>query len=110
VIIAVSIAGMVEMAVHQVIGVVAVRDGFMPAVGTVHMRFLMTAAVVSRGAEGRVIAADGDAVLLYASLTGVVQMAVMQIIGMTLVLHRRMAAVGAVSVGVAIVNILSCHD
>jgi hypothetical protein len=109
-IVAVALAGMVEVSVHQIIGVVAVGHGFMSAVRTVHVRFLMTAAVVPRGADGRVIAADGDAMLLYASLAGMVQMAIVQIIGMTLVLHRRMAAVGTVGVGVAIVNFLSCHD
>lgn len=109
-IVAVAFAGMVQVAVHQIVGVVAVRHGFMPAAGAVHMRFFMTAAVMPRRAQRRVIAAHRDAMLLNPSLPGVVQMAILQIIGVTLVLHRWVATVGTMGVGVAIVYFLSCHD
>jgi hypothetical protein len=38
------------------------------------------------------------------------QVAIVKIIGVTLVLHRRMAAVGTVGMGVAVVKFLSCHE
>ncbi len=87
-IIAMALTGMVQVPVHQIIGVVAVGYGFVPAVGAVHVPFLMTAALVSRSAQGRIVAADGYAVLLNPSRGGVVQMAIVQIIGVTLVLYR----------------------
>lgn len=109
-IIAVALTGMVQVPVHQIVGVVAVGHRFVPAVRPVHMPFFMTAALVSRRAERRIVAADRDAMLLDPALARVVQMSVVQIIGVTLVLHRRMPAVGTVCVRVAIVNVLTCHD
>lgn len=87
-IIAMALTGMVQMPVHQIIGVVAVGYGFVPAGRAVHMRLLMTAALVPRSAQGRIVAADGYVMLLNACRSGVVQMAIVQIIGVTLVLYR----------------------
>ncbi len=87
-VIAMALTGKVQMPVHQIVGVVAVGHGFVPAVRAVHMRLLMTAALVSRSAQRRIVAADGYAMLLNASRGGVVQMAIVQIIGVALVLYR----------------------
>src|SRR5687767_4511608 len=66
--------GMMQMAVYQIIDVVAMRDRFMPAGGAVLVGLVVLAAVVFGGAVGGIGAADGQAVLVH-----VVAMLVMQV-------------------------------
>jgi len=103
-IIAVIAVRMMQMAVREVIDVVAVRNGVVAAVGTVFVALVMAVATVGRGALGRVGRADGEGVLLDLLAFDVMQMAVVQVIDVAIVNDRRVAASGAVLVRMVFVN------
>ncbi len=83
---------MVQMAVNQIIDVIAVRHGFVPATGSVHMPWRVSGTCVTRRANVGVLGRDFDLVLVHMSRMHMVQMSIMQVIHMIAVLHRRMAA------------------
>ena len=92
---------MVQMTVHQVIDVVAVRHRFMPAAGAVDMAGRVAAAGVGRRA-GIGIGGRHRQRMLFdgAGGRGVVQVAVVQEIDVPLVLDGRVAAASAVLMSV----------
>jgi hypothetical protein len=93
----------VKLPVHQVVRVVSVWNGFMAAIGP--MLMVRTMAVVEAGrALRRVLLVHRDAVLVHMILVRVVQTAIVQVVRVALVLHGRVAAVGAVLVRVAFVD------
>ena len=100
-VVAVVAVRVVQVALDQVVGVVAVRDGLMTTAGAVPMGLVVLAAVVRGSAGRRVGGADVDLVFLDPRWRRVVQAAVVQIIDMTVVLDRGVAAVGPVRVRVS---------
>jgi hypothetical protein len=108
-VIALVAAAMVQVPVHKVVDMVAVRYRVMTALRSVHVRFFMAAAVMCGSARGRVRRADGDSMFLHAPTAGVVQMTVVQVVGVAFVLDSRMAAVRAMLVRMGIVCFMS-HD
>jgi hypothetical protein len=92
VIIAVVSVRMVQVAVHQIIDVIAVRHRFVTAAGTVYVILRMAAATVRRRACGRILRRHVDGVLLNGVPLGMVQMTVMKIIHMVAVLDGGVAA------------------
>ena len=96
-IVAMSIVRMVQMAVHQIIQVVAVRNGGVAAVGSVNM--FPVVAFRSQRAFVRVDVADGNGVFIHMVAVRMVQMAVVEIIHVPLVHDGDMPATLAVDVG-----------
>lgn len=92
-VIAVVATAMVQVATHQIVGVVTMGYRLVPTAGAMHVRFFMLAAVVCGRTRGRIRSADRDPMLFYLASAGVVQTTVMQVIGMTIVLDGKMAAV-----------------
>lgn len=89
----VAMAGvhMVQPAVDQIIEVIPVRHGLVPAARPVHM----PATVQRHGAAIRVCIADRDHMLVHMVAVHMVQMAVVQIVHMALMKDSGMAAVAA---------------
>jgi hypothetical protein len=100
VIVAVSIVWVVQVAVHQVIGVVAVRHSFVAAARAVLVRLGVSAAVVAGSAIRRVSCVDRQSVLLHPAAGVVVQVAVVEVIDVPFVLDAGVPAAGAVLVRV----------
>lgn len=96
VVVAVITVAVVQAALVEVVGVVAVRDDIMPAVA-------VPAVAGDRGVPGRVDCALGDCVLVVVAVVRRVQMAVVQIVDVALVLDSRVAAMLTVDVRMAIV-------
>jgi hypothetical protein len=65
---------MMEAAVDQIVGVIAVRHRFVTAVRSVTVRRLMAATTIFRVAAVGIGSADFDDVLLHLSIARVVQM------------------------------------
>ena len=107
VVVAVVAVRMVKMIVHQVINVVAVRNRLMAAVRAVLVTLLVRSTFMVRRAGRRVRRADRQGMFLDLAAILVVQVAVVQVIDVSIVLDGRVPAVGAVLVGVAFV--MSCH-
>ena len=88
------------MAINEVVGVVAMRYGFVSAAGAVYMSRFVAVAVMIWRAGVRVGGADGDAVFINVVAMRVVQVAVVQVIDVAVVLDGGVAAARAVLVRV----------
>ena len=97
--------GVVEVAVHQVVHVITVGHGLVPAAGTVLVAGVVGAARVIGGALGRIRCADGQAVLVHVIRVRMVEMTVVQVVGMAFVPHGDVAAAVPVDVIVAVVAV-----
>ena len=96
-IIAMIAVRMVQVAVDEVIDMVAVRDRFMTASRTVNVAGIVTAAVVRWSADGGVGVADFDRVFFHGTVgIHVMQVTVVQIIDMVTVLDAGVFAIGTV--------------
>ncbi len=95
-IVAVAIVRVVEMAIDQIVGVIAMRHGGMAAAGTVDVTGGVAGAAMVRRALGRVGRVDRDRVLVDVIAVEVVQVAVVQVVDVASVLDRDVAAAGAV--------------
>ena len=102
-VVAVVAVGMVEVAVDEVVDVVAVGHGLVPASGAVDMTVLMTGASVPRGAGGRVCLAHLDHVLVHVVAVGMVKVAVVEVVHVVTVPDGDVPAVRAVNVVVVFV-------
>jgi hypothetical protein len=107
VIVAVIAMWMVEMTIDEVIDVIAMRHGLMSTSRPMHMSGLMTTAPVIWRAPIWVFRAHLDRVLLDDIARLMMQMPVMQVVDMTAVLHRDMAA--AYAVLVRMVGMVTCR-
>ena len=87
-----------QVAIDQIIDVVAVRHRFVAAARAVPMALGVALATVLRRAGSRVRGTDGQHVLLDVAATGVVQVAIVQVIDVPFVNNAGVAAVRPVDV------------
>jgi hypothetical protein len=104
VVVAVAVVRVVEVALDQVVDVIAVRHAGMSAGGAVNVVGGVAGAAVVRRALRRVGRVDGDRVLVDMIAVDVVQVPVVEIVDVAGVLDREVAAVGAVDMIVARVD------
>jgi hypothetical protein len=105
-VVAVIAIRMMEMTVHQVIDVVAMRNRFMTAVRAMLVVGAVRVTLVSVGAGGRIRGTNLKRVFIDVTVMKRVQMSVMQVIGVIVVDDRCVAAVRAVLVGVVRVDLV----
>ncbi len=86
---------MVKMAVDQIVGMVAMGHGFVPASGSMNMSGLVSATVVVRSASVGILCADFQSMLVDMTCMRMMQVAVMQKIDVPVVSDCRMTAVHA---------------
>lgn len=96
---------MMQVAVNQIIGVVAVRNCRVAAVGPVLVAAFVFAAIVLGSAALRVGAGHVEAVFLNFLALRMVQMAVVEVIDVAIVNDAGVAAIRAVFVSVAVMKI-----
>lgn len=94
-IVTVVVMGMMKAAVDEVIDVIAMRDGLMPTPRSMHMTRFVARRTVFRCATLRVLLAHLDDVLVHVVSVWMMQMAIVQVVNVIVMLHRDMAAVGA---------------
>jgi hypothetical protein len=94
VVVAMIAMGMMQPSTHEVIDVVAMGHGFVPA----GRAMLVRAAGLRRALHG-ICGVDCDDMLINVILMQVMKMAVMEIVDMALMTDRRMPALGTVLVG-----------
>jgi len=95
VVVAMITMGMMKVAIDQVIDVVAVRYGLVPASRTVNVARIMAAAIVVGRTLIRVFRADFERVFVHMIAMRMVQMSIMQVIDMVAMPDGGMSAVGA---------------
>ena len=108
VIVAMTAVWMVQVAIHEVIDVVAVRHRFMAATRAVNMSSVMT-----RGWRGATVWVSGvgfDNVLIDMIAVRTMQMPFVQVIDVTVMFHGRVAAAGAVTMIVMRMNFVIAHN
>ena len=89
---------------------VAMRNCFVTAIGSVLMSLFMRSAVMLRCALRRVIRADGDLVLAHVITVHVVQVSIVKVIHVTVVFHGWVAAVRTMHMRVRFMNfVISTH-
>lgn len=97
-VVAVLAVGVMEMAGDEVIRVVAVGHGFVTAAGAVRVPGGVRGAFVIRRASVRVCGGDGEAVLVRVGAMDVVEVTVMQVVGVAIVEDGEVAATRTVRV------------
>ena len=108
-IVAVLTVRVMQVAVDEVVDVIAVRDRLVSTVGAVHVGRIVTRALVAGGAVRRVRSVDVDLVLVDVILVGVVEVTVVQVVDVVSVLHRGMTAARVVLVVVVLV-LVAAHS
>lgn len=96
-IVAMIAVGVVQASIDQIIDMVAVRNRFVAAAGTMHVSALR-ASRDPRGALRGVRGIDRQRMLVVVIAVGVMEMAFVQVIRVSVVLDRGVAAAGAVDV------------
>jgi hypothetical protein len=103
VVVAVPAVRVVQVAVDDVVGVIAVRDRFMAAAGAVRVILPVITTRMGRRAVRRVRATHGELVLVDVVAMRMVQVPVVEVVGVPVVLDLRVAAVRAVLMIVVLV-------
>lgn len=93
-IVAVVAVRMVKVPGDAIIHVVAVRYRFMAAARAMHVAGLMPTAAVVGGAALRVLARHLDHMLVDMTFVRVMEVAIVQVVGMATMAHRRVSAAG----------------
>jgi hypothetical protein len=102
---------MMQMAVYEVIHVIAMRHPLMTAIWSVNMAGFVRTAIVFRRAPVRIVSSSRDFVIVHMVAVHVVQVSIVQIVGVPIVLHRGMAAIGAVRMCMPFVfSTGGCHE
>jgi hypothetical protein len=109
VVVAVTIVSIVEVAIHEVVDVVAMRDSCVPAARPVDVAVRVALARVAASAARRVICVDGDHALVDVAGVLVVEVAVVEVVDMSVVENGAMTAVGAMHVIVPLVDRVGAH-
>jgi hypothetical protein len=109
VVVAVIAMLVMEATVDDVVDVVPMRDGVMPTARSMNVARVVGVAGVFGSTSVRVLRRDFDTVLLdLATIGGMVEVSVVDIVDVVAVTYRRMAAVWAVLVVVMVVCV--CHE
>ena len=103
-IVAVRLIRVMQVALHQIVGMVTVRHGIVAAAGSMLVPRVVTAAGVRCRAACGVRTGHVERVLVDMAFVHVMQMAVMQVVDMSSVLDLRMRTVGTMLVRMLVVN------
>lgn len=104
--VAVAVVLVVEVAIDQVVNVVAMGDRFVAAVRPVNVGGVMAGAGVTTGAVGRIGSRDFQDVLIVVAFVGGMEVAIVEVIHVVLVRDGRVAASRTVNVIVIFVNVV----
>ena len=108
-VVAVVAMRMVQAPFDDIVHMVAVRNRFVPAAGSVNVRTFMTAILAYRTAAIRIGLADSNHMLVHMVLMRVVQVSVVHVIDMPVVADGSMPAAGSVLVLVIWVDFAIVH-
>lgn len=96
---------MVQVALHQIIHMVSVRHPLMPAMRPVHVVRPMRRAGVARRTVVRILFANPQGVFHIVVAFMIVHVAIVQIVHMSFMLHRRVPATRAVHMDVIAIGV-----
>jgi hypothetical protein len=108
-VIAMRAMGEVQMAGDQIINMVSVRHGLMSAVRAMAMSGLVPLAAMGRRASSRVFHGDTEPMFIDMIAVWMVQMSIVQVVGVTVMGDGRMPAVRSVLMGVMLMDGVVAH-
>nr|WP_312742668.1 hypothetical protein [Candidatus Nitrospira neomarina] len=109
-VIAMSAVRKMQMAVNQIVDMVAVRNRLMPACRPMAMGGLMGLAIVVGGTISGIHSPYSQGVFIHVFIVREMQMSIMKVILMVLVPDNGMATIGTVCVGMFVMNAMVAHD
>jgi hypothetical protein len=101
---------MVQVAADQIVRVVGVGNGLVPAARGVRVPLIMLVACVRWRASCRVVSRCLDAALIDVITMGTVEVTLMQVIAVVAVLDRLVSTTRAVGVCMSFMRSMFCHD
>lgn len=101
--------GMMQVPINQVIDMVAMRNLLMPASRPMDMALIVPGTNVPRRTLGRIRGTDLQHMLIDMPAVDVMQMSIMQIIGMTVVVDGQMTTARAMLVAMIMMFLASIH-
>ena len=108
-VVAVRPVGAVEVSRDEVVGVIAMGDHFMAAACPVLVCCIVRLTTMRRGARVGICARDFDRVFVDVALVNVMQVPIVQVVGVPRVLNLRVRAAGAVRMLVLFMSGM-CHN
>jgi hypothetical protein len=109
VVVAVPVVHVVEMSADDIVGVIAVRDGFVSTAGAVLVARVVLLTRMPVRAAGGVAGVHLDAALVHVSVVRAVQVPVMGVVDVVPVPDSGMATAGAVGVAVRAMGLMFEH-
>ena len=103
-VVAVIAIGKMQMAVDEIVNVIAMRDRLVAAVGAMDMGSIVAAAVMALGAAGGVRLAYFHHMLIDMAFMRAMQVAVVEVVDVVVMLDCGMTAVGAMLVRMVLVD------
>jgi hypothetical protein len=91
--------GVVQVAIDQIVDVIAVGDGFVAAALSMDVSSIMSAALMVGGAAVRVLVSDLNHMLIDVIAVRMMQMRIVQIVDVALMAYRDMTTLWAVNMG-----------
>lgn len=104
--ITVSVMHVMQVAIHQIIHVIAMRHGFVPAIGSMYMPGFVPAALMPAGAISWILRRYCKHMLVNVPFVRMMQMPVMQIVDVPFMLDCRMPTPGPVNVRMIFVYVM----
>jgi len=108
-VVAVSLVGEVQMTCNEVVDMISVGNRWVSAVRAMPMSGVMPAAAMSGCAGSGILIIDGESMLVDMVAMKMMQMPVVEIIGVAVMCDGWMATIGSVLMGVSIVNGVIAH-
>jgi hypothetical protein len=108
-IIAMTIMGMMQMPVHQIVDMITVRNCVMSAPGTMDVILLVAVALVPIGTLVRMGGAYREDVLINMAFVRMMQVSIVQIVEVSFMHDCPMSAIRAMFMGMVVVNIAGSH-
>ncbi len=108
-VVAVRVMGKVQVAGHKIVDVVSMWNSLVAAARTVAMSRLVSLAGMPRGAGGGIFFGDSKDMFIDVVLMDMVEMAIVQVVGMTVMRNRLVAAAWSVTVGMMGMSGMCAH-
>jgi hypothetical protein len=109
VIVAMSFVRMTKVSSHEIVFMTTMRNRFMSATSTMQVLGVMSAARMSRGTGGWIRSTLRQCMFIDVPLVGAVKMSVMQIVDVTFVFDRGVAAAWTMRMGVLVMRFVVAH-
>lgn len=108
-VVAVRAMGKVQVAGHKIVDVVSMGNRLVSAARAMAMSGFMSVAGMRRGADGGILLGDREHMFIDVVVMDMVEMAIVEVVGMALMRNRLVAAASGVAVGMMVMRGVCAH-